>query len=240
MSAASLAQNHINEQLVMDAIQSSLTWATGNAATAKAEARRYKTAERWSGHLRNRISGAAFGAAIIPGLNGFGLALELPYLLRLMGRGAIGTGELIGATIDPEADFPAILAHWSGAIDQNVLAAAAGGVVIVDGIAYHAFGAKVLALGFKIGVKAAAAEVGGVTGMAINASAGPVSHMLQPIFGKVLGTLSAKVSALIGAKAFAGLVPLVGAGVGVAISRHILGDFLASARLYYKSKLADV
>jgi len=113
-------------------------------------------------------------------------ALELPYLVRLMGRGAIGIGELMGATIEPEADFPAILAHWSGAISRSALVAAAGGVVVVDGIPYPAFSAKVLALGFKLGVKA-----------------------------------------------FTGLVPLVGAGVSIAISRHILGDFLASAGLLH-------
>jgi hypothetical protein len=110
----------------------------------------------------------------------------------------------------------------------------------VNGISYPAFGAKALALGFKLGVKVAAAEIGGVTGTAISASAGSASHMLQPVLGKLLAKVSAKISAAVGAKAFAALVPLIGAGVSIAISRHILGDFLASARVYYAHKLADV
>ncbi len=167
----------------------------------------------------------------------------MPYLFRLMGRGAIGTGELVGAKIDAEADLTAIFALWSGAINKSVLAAAAGGVVIVDSIAYAAFGAKVLALGFKLGVKAAAADIGGVAGAAISAGAGPVGSMLQPIFGHVLGKISARSrprSSQIGAKALVGFVPLFGAAVSIGISLYILDEFLTSAKLYYQQKLKDV
>ncbi len=98
-----------------------------------------------------------------------------------------------------EDDLLAIFAVWSGAINKSALAAAPGGVVIVNSIAYPTFGAKVLALGFKIGVKAAAANVGGVAGLAINTSAVPAGHLLQPVFAKILAKISAKIGAKIGA-----------------------------------------
>ena len=145
----------------------------------------------------------------------------------------------MGAKIDAEADLLAIFALWSGAINKSALAAAEGGVVIVNSVAYPAFGTKVLALGFKIGVKAAAANVGGVTGAAIGIGAGHVGIMLQPIFGKVLAKISAKISAKIGAKALVGFVPLFGAAVSVGSSLYILDEFLISARRYYEHKVKD-
>ncbi len=239
MSVATVTVSH-NEQRAMEKFQASLNWATGNAESAAASARKYKTVKRWNRHLRRRIGEAAFSTSLIPGLHGAGIALEMPYLLRLMGRGAIGTGELMGAKVEAESDLPAIFAHWSGAINKNAFAAAAGGVVLVDSIPYPAFGTKVLALGFKLGVKVAASEVGGpAAGTAAGAMAGPASHLLQPILRKIMVKVSAKISAAIGAKAMVGLAPLAGAAISVGISRHILGDFLASARLYYTHKLTD-
>ncbi len=69
-------------------------------------------------------------------------ALELPCLFRLLGRGAIGTRELMGARVEAEADLVAIFALWSRAIDESALAAAEGGVVLVSSIAYPAFGSR--------------------------------------------------------------------------------------------------
>jgi hypothetical protein len=239
MSATALALGHKRENQVAEILQVSINRMSSNAQSATAEAREYKTVQQWSRHLQTRIGGAALGTSVIPGLHGAGIVLELPYLFRLMGRGAIGTGELVGAKIDAEADLTAIFALWSGAINKSAVAAAVGGVVIVDSIAYAAFGAKVLALGFKLGVKAAAADIGGVAGAAISAGAGPVGSMLQPIFGHVLAKISAKISAKFGAKALVGFVPLFGAAVSVGISLYILDDFLTSARLYYQQKVKD-
>ena len=169
------------------------------------------------------------------------MILELPYLLRLMGRGAIGTGELLGAGIDAEADLLAIFALWSGAINTGALAAAVGGVVVVEGVAYPAFGAKALAMGLKIGVKAAAGHAGvnAAAGAAIGHAAGAVSQMLQPIFGKVLAKISAKITAKFGAKAVAGFFPFLGACINAGISLYILNEFLTSARIYYEYKIKD-
>jgi len=239
MSTASLALGRGKEDWATEIFHDALKWAISNAETAAAEARKYKTIQQWHGELRTRIGLAAGGAAVIPGLHGGGIVLELPYLFRLMARGAIGTGELVGAKIEAEDDLLAIFGLWSGAINKSALAAAPGGVVIVNSIPYPAFGAKVLALGFKIGVKAAAANVGGVAGLAIKTSAVPASHMLQPIFAKVLAKVSAKVSAKFGAKALAGFVPFLGAAVSIGISLYILNEFLASAKLYYEHKVKD-
>lgn len=217
----------------------------GDAESAAAEARKYETVQRWREELQRRTGGAALGMSLIPGLHGGGLVVELPYLFRLMGRGAIGTGELMGAAIEPDTDLLAIFALWSGAISKTALVSAIGGVVIVDGVAYPAFGAKALAVGFNIGVKVAASHAGvsAAAGVAIGPAAGAASHMLQPLFGKVLAKIGAKISAKIGAKATAklvtGFVPLLGACVSTGISLYILSEFLTSAKIYYEHKIRD-
>jgi hypothetical protein len=249
MNAASWALGPAREDQVTEIFRAAVNWVTGDADAAAAEARKCKTVQQWDKHLQARISAAAFSSALIPGLHAAGIIAELPYLFRLMGRGAIGTGELAGATIEADADLPAIFALWSGAVSKTALASAAGGVVIVDSVAYPQFGAKVLALGFKIGVKTAAAHagIGGIAGAAIGYGAGTAGTMLQPAFRKLLAKISAKISAKVtakigapaSAKALAGLVPLVGAGVSTAISLHILNEFLASAKIYYEHKVND-
>jgi hypothetical protein len=239
MSAASLALGRENEDRATEIFHGALNWAISNAETAAAEARQYKTVQQWHGSLEARISAAAAGTSIIPGLHGAGLVLELPYLFRLMARGAIGTGELMGAAIEAEDDLLAIFAVWSGAVSKTALVAAPGGVVIVNAVAYPSFGAKVLALGFKIGVKAAGANLGGAAGLAIKASAAPASHMLQPVLAEILTKVSAKISAKFGTKALVAFVPFIGAAVSVGISLYILDDFLTSARFYYEHKVKD-
>jgi hypothetical protein len=212
--------------------------------SAAAEARQYRTVERWRQQLQTRISMAATGAEFIPGVHGFGILAELPYLIYLMARGAIGTGTLMGAEIDAETDLMTIFGLWSGAIPKRTLVAAQGGAVVVsynggavvvNSLAHPAYGAKVLALAFKYGTKAVAGDAGGVAGMAIAHGAGPASQMLQPIFRKILIKISAKVSA----KFMAGLVPFLGAAVSVTISRHVLKELVASAQLYYENKIKD-
>jgi hypothetical protein len=83
--------------------------------------------------------------------------------------------------------------------------------------------------------QALAADAGGVAGTVIADSAGPVSQMLQPIFGKVLVKISPKVSA----KFVAGFVPVLGVSVSVTVSRHVLKEFLTPAKLYYEHKIKD-
>lgn len=239
MTTATLALRHKKDSQAAEIFQTSLNWVTGSAEAAAAEARGYQTVDKWREHLESRTTMAALGTSVIPGLHGGGIALELPYLFRLMGRGAIGTGELMGATTEADADLPAIFALWSHAIDKTVPAAAVGGVAIVDSVAYPVFGAKVLALGFKIGVKVAAANVGGVAGGAAGIGGSQVATMLQPIFGKILTKVSAKITAKFGAKTLTGFVPFLGAVVSVGISLYVLDEFLASARDYYECKVRD-
>jgi len=229
---------------VTEGLHDSISKVISETESASAEARGYQTPERWRKALLTRISWAAAGAEFIPGAHGLGILAELPYLFYLMGRGAIGVGALLDAGIDAEDDLRAIFALWSGAIPKSTLAAAQGGAVVVtyDGgavvlnsLAHPAYGAKVLALGFEIGTKAAGLDAGGAVGTIADKGAGPASHLLQPLFHKILVKISAKVSA----KLVAGLVPLVGTAVSLGISRHVLSEFLASARLYYEHKLQD-
>ena len=241
MNTASWVFGPGREEQAKEIFLTAIRLAAGDAESAKAEAREYKTLEQWRRQLRRRVGVAAGGTALIPGLHGGGIALEIPYLFRLMGRGAIGTGGLMGAEIEPEADLLAIFALWSGAINEAALLAAVGGVVVVDSVVYPAFGAKALAIGLKLtaGTVIAHAGIGGVGGMAMGKATGVVTHMLQPVFGHFLAAISAKISAKIGAKIVAGTVPLLGAGVGAAISVYILTEFLTAARTYYGYKLRD-
>ena len=226
MNATSWAFRPGHEEQATEIFLAAIDLMIGDAAAAAAEARKHETAQRWREELQVRAGGAALGTSLIPGLHGGGILLELPYLLRLMGRGAIGTGELMGAKIEPETDLLAIFALWSGAINTAALAAAVGGVVVVDGIAYPAFGAKALTLGFKIGVKVAVSHAGVSVWAAIGPVTGALGNMLQPIFSKILAKIGAKISAKIGAKAYAkavaGFVPVLGTCVSTGISLYIL------------------
>lgn len=251
MSAASMALGHKADSRLKEilhdltgSLHDTISQVISETDSAAAEACGYQTIEAWRKQLLTRISLAAGSAEFIPGVHGLGILAELPYLFYLMGRGAVGTGALLGAEIDAEDDLRAIFALWSGAIPKSTLAAAQGsavvvnyngGAVIINSLAHPAYGAKVLALGFKIGTKAAALDAGGAAGTIAGKGAGLVSHALQPVFKKVLVKVSAKVSA----KLVAGSVPFLGAAVSVAISRHILNEFLASAKLYYEHKVKD-
>jgi hypothetical protein len=255
MSTASLVLGHkadsrVTEILhqVTESMHHSISQVISETESAAAEAREYHTVERWRKHLLTRISWAAAGAEFIPGVHGLGIAAELPYLFYLMGRGAIGTGALLGAEIDAEDDLRAVFALWSGAIPKSTLTAAQGGAVVVsynggaliiNSLAHPAYGAKVLALGFEIGTKAAALDAGGAAGTIVGKGAGPLSHVLQPAFRKILVKISAKISAKVSAKLVAASVPLLGAAVSLTISRHVLNEFLASAKLYYEHKVQD-
>jgi hypothetical protein len=244
VSTASLALGRKTDNRMTEILHESVSRVISETGSAVAEAREYKTAEQWHQQLQTRVSVAAASAEFIPVVHAFGILAELPYLFYLMGRGAIGTGALMGAEIDAETDLRVIFGLWSGAIPTRTLVTAEGGAVVVNynggailvtSLAHPAYGAKVLALGFKYGTKALAADAGGVAATVIADSAGPVSQMLQPIFGKVLVKISPKVSA----KFVADFVPILGAAVSVAISRHVLKEFLTSAKLYYEHKIKD-
>lgn len=251
MSTASLAlgrktENRMTEILheVTDNLHDSVSRVLNETDSVAAEARGYQTVERWRQQLQTRVSAAAVGAEFIPGVHGLGILAELPYLFYLMARGAIGTGALMGAEIDAEPDLLTIFGLWSGAIPKRTLLTAQGGAVavsyngqavVLNSLAHPVYGAKVLALAFKYGTQAVATDAGGAAGAAIAHGAGPVSQILQPLFGKVLIKISAKVSA----KFLAGFVPFVGAAVSVTISRHILKQLVASAESYYENKIKD-
>jgi hypothetical protein len=245
MNAASWAFGAGHEAQTTEVFRTAINLMIGDAESAAAEARKFETVPRWRGELQVRAGGAALGASIIPGLHGGGILIELPYLFRLMGRGAIGIGELMDAKIEAEADLLAIFALWSGAINTAALTAAVGGVVVVDGVAYPAFGAKALTLGFKIGVKVVASHAGlsAAATAALGPATGQVGNMLQPLFYKVLSKIGAKISAKIGAKlyakAVAGFVPFVGTCVGTGISLYILTELLSTAKIYYEHKNKD-
>ena len=240
MTLATAAQGKHKNDRAAEIFRAAVHGTVRHADKAAADALKYRTVRRWRRHLQRRVSAAAVGTSLLPKLHGTGILIEMPYLFRLMGRGAIGTGALAGAKVDAETDLPAIFAVWSGAISTSALVAAEGGVVVVNSIAYPAFGAKVLALGFKLGVKAAAANVvGGVAGQAIGAAAGPVGSLVQPLFGKIAAKISAKLAAKIGAKTVSDLVPLFGTTVSLGISLYILTEFLTEASRYYQHKLND-
>ena len=146
-----------------------------------------------------------------------------------MGRGAIGTGELIGAEIEPEADLLAIFALWSGAINT-------------DGARFCGRGRRHCRRHCLPGVRGQGIWPSASRSVSRSPSATPVSalqpeqpsdrppeqlaNMLQPIFSKIFAKIGAKISAKIGAKVYAkavvGFVPFLGACVGTGISLYIL------------------
>jgi hypothetical protein len=239
MSAMSLALRRNREDQVKELLHTSLSWVVSDAESAVAEVHKFKTVEQWRTNLGTRISAAAFVAGVLPGMNVGGILLELPYLFHLMGRGAIGTGELAGAEIDAEADLVAIFGLWSGAIHESALVAAEGTVVVVNSVAYPVFGAKVLALGLDFGAHAVAASAGGMAGATMANAAFPLGALIEPALTKISAKISAKVTAKVGAKAIIGFVPIFGAAVNIGISLYILDEFLNAAEQYYQHKIKD-
>lgn len=237
MSTLSLALHRDREEQIREILHTSLDWVVSDAEAAASDVHKYRTVEQWRKNLETRVGAAAFAAAIIPGVHGLGMIAELPYLFHVMGYGAIGTGELAGATIEPEADLLAVFGLWSGAVNKEALAAAGGSVVAANTVVYPAFGAKVLTLGLEIGVHAAAAEIGGVAGATMASAGGLAGDWIQPALTKISAKISAKVTAKVSAKALAGFVPFFGAVVNTGISVYILDEFLDTAGEYYDQKV---
>lgn len=234
MSALSLVFRRDREDQIKQVLQTALSWVAKGAGGGAGEVHQYQTATQWRDYLETRLGLAAFGAAVIPGMTG-GILIELLYLFHLMGQGAIGTGKLAGATTEAEADLLAIFGLWSGAVSTCALAAAEGSVVVVNSVAYPAFGARVLALGLSRGARAVAADTEGVAGARMADAALPLGKLVEPALAKI----SAKTSAKVGAKARAGFVPLFGAAVDVGISLSILNELLDTAEQYYEHKVRD-
>lgn len=237
MSTLSLALHRNTEDQIREILRTCLDWMASNAQGAASDVHKYQTVEQWRKNLETRVGAAAFGAAIIPGLHGFGMLAELPYLFHVMGYGAIGTGELAGATIEPEADLLAVLGLWSGAIDKEALVAAGSAVVAANTVAYPVFGAKVLILGLDIGVHVAATGIGGVAGASMTSAAGLAAELFEPALTKISAKVTAKVTAKVGTKAVAGFMPFFGAVINSGISLYVLSEFLDAATDYYEHKV---
>lgn len=99
MNAASWAFGPGHDHEATEIFLAALNLMIGDEESAKAEAHGYRTVRRSHEQLQVCTCTAAFGTSLILGLHGGGIVFELPYLLRLMGRGAIGTGQLMNAEI---------------------------------------------------------------------------------------------------------------------------------------------
>ena len=70
MNAVSLVIGGKNADQAREIFHASLNSVISDAGSAASEARGYETVQQWRGHLQGRISVAALGTSVIPGLHG--------------------------------------------------------------------------------------------------------------------------------------------------------------------------
>jgi len=189
-----------------------------------------------------RIENGAAAAAcalgnLIPGpLALAALAIEIPVLLALLSRAALGVGIIVNGDAADE-DYRLILAHWSGALkldghlrqslQAQLTGAAAAAIASNAGIkAAHAVaGSAGAAFATQASVKLNAMILSSAM-IAIAAKQGTVhvgTHMAATqLANKIVSSLPARV------------VPLVGAGVAAALNAGFVNGLITAAEEYYQ------
>lgn len=182
------------------------------------------------------LAAACAGGNLLPGpLALAALTAEIPALLHLMSRAALGVGFIVHGHAD-DADYKLILAHWSGALklDDDLrraveiqLAGATGaafasssGVAAATAVA-GATGGK---LAVKIGAKANVAVLSGAI-LAVASRQGAV-HIGTKL---AAATLAQKIIASLPAR----IVPILGVGVAATINAVFMNGIITAAADYY-------
>lgn len=182
-------------------------------------------------------AGACAAGNLLPGPAALAaLSLEIPVLLNIVSRAALGTGIIVNGDAADE-DYPLILAHWSGAlkldddlklaVQAQLSGAAAAAVTSAAGVA----AAKAIAgaAGAKAAVKAGAKLNALVLSSAMMAVAGKQGavHIGTKL---AAANLAAKIISSLPAR----LVPFVGAGVAAAVNAWFVNGMINAAESYYR------
>ena len=163
------------------------------------------------------------------------LAVEIPALLNIMSRAALGIGTIVadGCTDD---DYQAILAVWAGAVelDGDLLAATRA----------HLSGGAAAVAGSNLGSTVAGSLLGpGGAKLAGKAAASLNAQMISSAMGAVVGKklmlkggtklIAGKIAAKIVSSIPTRLVPFVGAAIAAGINAWFLNSLMDTAERYY-------
>jgi len=222
------------KEKVGEIVQDGVMSCKADAADVNRDAAGQSLSEWRAKHIALAI--AAAGGNLIGGPVAFAaLAIEIPALLNIMSRGAMGIGTItIGSCSDE--DYPAILAVWAGAVDLND--------DLMSGVRSQLAGSAGALAGSQTGATLATTIVGPAGAkLAAKATASLNAQMLSAgmaaIIGKKLmikgGTklIAAKIAAKVIASVPTRLVPILGAAVAGGINAWFLNSLMDAAERYY-------
>lgn len=186
---------------------------------------------------KNLAAAAACAAGnLLPGPAALAaLAVEIPALMHVLSRAAIGTGFVVRGHAET-SDYPLILAHWAGALELNGDFRRA--------VQVQLSGALAGAAGSTVGL-ATAKAVAGAAGAKLAAKAGVklntmvLSSAMLAVAGKAgatqvgttlaAGAIATKIVSSIPTR----IIPFVGAGIAAAINGWLVNGMVTSAAEYY-------
>lgn len=219
---------------VNETVQSAVLGCKAPAADVDRDARGQSLGSWRAQHVALAV--AAAGGNLIGGPLAFAaLAVEIPALLNIMSRAALGIGTITAGGCSDD-DYEAILAVWAGAVslDGDLMAATR----------VHLAGGAAAAAGSKLGISTGGALAGkaGAKAMAkaaVSLNAQMLSSAVAAVVGKklmlkggaklVAGKISAKIIGSIPTR----VMPVVGALVAGGINAWFLNSLMDAAERYY-------
>lgn len=210
----------------------------GDPANAVAAARSYSSVGGWVASQAAQAAAVGAGAMAIPGAHVATMAGDLCILLHKMAYCSWGIGAIRGKEVHGLCDLEIILAHWSGAVGDDAIAAGVS-VGIVGGVIYVAGVEKLMTtlVGMAAsGVATAGAAKLGIKGAGKAAIGNMASYGAKKLSVKLAPKIAAKLGTKVGAKGLAGFVPFLGPAVGASVNAYFVKRVADSADFYYSNK----
>lgn len=219
---------------IEEIVQSAVMGCKASASDVRGDAQGQSLGE-WRGkHIALAV--AAAGGNLIGGPVALAaLAIEIPALLNIMSRAALGIGVIVAGDCSDD-DYEAILAHWAGelALDADLkramqshfasgagaAAASSAGVSLASKLAGPAGAAFALKTGTKLNAMMLTSAVGAVVGKKVMMK-GATRIAASRIAAQIIGKLPTR------------LVPLLGAAVAGGLNAWFLNSLMDAAERYY-------
>jgi hypothetical protein len=222
--------------LTGDVIAKALEQVGGDPSDAMEAARRYSSVQPWINSQVLQAAAAGALAMSVPGAHAPALVADMAWLLRKMAVCSWGVGAIHGRPVDALVDLQVILAHWSGAITDEVIDAGIS-VATIAGAAYVQGGQAFIQSGIGMASGQLTAKLAGKAGMKLTGkSLALVTSGTTKLSSKLAAKIAAKVGAKYAAKGVLGFLPVVGPVAGAAINGIIVKSIGRSADFYYTHK----
>jgi len=218
-----------------DAIARFFVFLGSDPERAAQEAKVFNNVNGWVAKQKNHVAWMGTAAMLIPFFHIPLMIVDAWYLCRKMSYVCWGIAAIHGCKPSGTADFKVILAHWSGAIGDEMLDAA-----IVDSTNELNESALISSIAdqvFKLLIRrhASRSVVVPVSITASSKSAAVFSQATAKFAAKISLKFFAKIGVKLLAKVFTGFVPLIGVIVAVSLNRYFVGSIAKSADRYYST-----